>query len=261
MAELKISFYSHSLIRPVSFKMYMPNDTLAQENNPHYNRKCKTVFVLYGYSGHGSGWNRIYDLGEKYNFALIFPNGENSFYLDSQSTGGKYCTFVGSELVQYLQKTFGLCMSKEDTFISGLSMGGFGALHTGLAYPETFGKIVALSSALIIHRIAGMKPGEENQFANYYYYRNCFGDLDRLIESDNNPEVLVKKLKQQGKNIPDIYMACGTEDFLIEDNRQFYQFLSNHDVKVTYIEDTGSHNMEFWNKYFAKGFAWLAEGN
>ena len=44
-----------------------------------------------------------------------------------------------------------------------------------------------------------MKPGENNGVANYDYYRNCFGDLDKLIESNNNPETLVKKIIQQGK--------------------------------------------------------------
>ena len=175
MAVLDVSFYSQSLVRPVSFQMYIPNDIRSQEENQHYNRKCKTVFVLHGYSGWGRGWDQIFQIAEKYNLALVFPNGENSFYLDSQATAGKYGTFIGSELVDYIRKTFGLCMTKEDTFISGLSMGGFGALHTGLAYPDTFGKIVALSSALIVHQIAGMKPNQENEVANYYYYRNCFG--------------------------------------------------------------------------------------
>lgn len=259
MADLNVSFYSQSLIRPVSFNMYIPNDVHSQEENPHYNRKCKTVFVLHGHSGWGKGWDQIYHLAERYNLALVFPSGENSFYLDSQATAGKYGTFVGSELVDYIRNTFGLCMSKEDTFISGLSMGGFGALHTGLSYPDTFGKIIALSSALIIHQIAGMQPNQENPIANYYYYRNCFGDLDQLLESDNNPEVLVKKLQQQGRTIPDIYMACGTEDFLLEVNRQFYQFLVVQNVKVEYIESEGDHNMEFWNDYFAKGFAWILD--
>ncbi len=259
MAEINVSFYSQSLIRPVSFEMYIPNDLRSQEENPHYNRKCKTVFVLNGYSGWGRGWDKLYQNAEKYNLALVFPSGENSFYLDSQSTACKYGTFVGSELVSYIRKTFGLCLTKEDTFISGLSMGGFGALHTGLAYPDTFGKIVALSSALIVHQIAGMKPNQENPVANYYYYRNCFGDLDHLLESDNNPEVLVKNLQQKGKTLPDIYIACGTEDFLIEDNRRFCQFLIDQNVKVKYIESKGDHNMDFWNEYFAKGFAWLLD--
>ena len=261
MSNICVEFFSNSLVRPVAFEMYIPNDfriEMPRQHNPYYDRKCKTVFVLYGYTGWGKGWNNIYELAAKYNFALVFPSGENSFYLDSEASAGKYGTFIGSELIEYIRKTFSLCYAKEDTFISGLSMGGFGALHTGLAYPDTFGKIAALSSALIVHGISGMKPGEKNEAANYYYYRNCFGDLDNLINSDNNPETLVKKLIQQGKEIPKIYMACGTEDFLLAENRRFYNFLVEHNVNVEYFESGGGHDMAFWNEYFAKSFEWMA---
>ena len=64
MAEINVSFYSQSLIRPVSFEMYIPNDLRSQEENPHYNRKCKTVFVLNGYSGWGRGWDKLYQNAE-----------------------------------------------------------------------------------------------------------------------------------------------------------------------------------------------------
>ena len=57
-------------------------------------------------------------------------------------------------------------------------MGGFGALHTGLAYPDTFGKVAALSSAFIHHEVAKMEPGGGNSVANYEYYRQCFGDVE-----------------------------------------------------------------------------------
>lgn len=116
------------------------------------------------------------------------PSVENSFYLDGISTGHQFQTFVGEELVDYVRRTFGLARSPADTYIMGMSMGGFGALHTALAYPETFGKAAALSSALIVHEIASMKPGESNPVANYEYYRECFGDLEHVEESDNNPE-------------------------------------------------------------------------
>jgi len=261
MSNINVEFFSNSLVRPVSFEMYIPNDfryDIQRQHNKFYDRKCKTVFVLHGFTGCGKGWQGLYELAEKYNFALVFPSGENSFYLDSEATGGKFGSFIGVELVEYIRKTFNLCNTKEDTFISGLSMGGFGALHTGLAYPDTFGKIVALSSALIVHGIHGMKPGEDNGVANYYYYRYHFGDLDNLMESDNNPETLVKKLIQQKKYIPKIYMACGTEDFLLADNRCFYNFLMEHKVNVEYIENKGGHDMAFWNEYFNKGFEWLA---
>jgi S-formylglutathione hydrolase FrmB len=262
MSNLKIDFYSNSLVRPVSFEMYIPNDprlTFPGAPNPNHGQKCKTVFVLHGYTGWGKGWDFLYEQAEKYNFALVFPSGENSFYLDSEASDRKYAIFTGSELIEYIRKTFNLCMCKEDTFISGLSMGGFGAIHTALAFPDNFGKIAALSSALIIHGISGMKETDKNEIANYYYYRNCFGDLDNVVQSDSNPEVLVKKLKQQGKALPKIYMACGTEDFLLEPNRRFNEFLKSQNVPVTYIESPGGHDMPFWNEYFAKGFQWLAE--
>lgn len=264
MSHIRVEFFANSLMRPAAFEMYIPNDfrtDIQRQHNPYYDRNCKTVIVLHGYTGWGKGWDYLYELAEKYNFALVFPSGENSFYLDSEATAGKYGTFTGSELIEYIRKTFGLCRAREDTFISGLSMGGFGALHTGLAYPDTFGKIAALSSALIVQGIYGMKPGESNEAANYYYYRNYFGDLENIIKSDNNPETLVKKLIQQGKNIPQIYMACGTEDFLLAENRRFYNFLVEHKVNAEYFESSGGHDMAFWNEYFAKGFEWMAQNN
>lgn len=92
-------------------------------------------------------------------------------------------------------------------------MGGFGAIHTGLCYPQTFGKMFGLSSALIIHDIEGMKPGESNGVADYDYYERIFGDLDHLDESMNNPEAVIRKRLKAGEKIQPIFMACGAEDF------------------------------------------------
>ena len=260
MSLIKVEMFSNSLERPVMFEMFMPisfrTDPLAPPN-PHFERPCKTVFVLHGYTGWGRGWDHMYELGMKYNLALVFPSVENCFYLDLDASPFRYGTFVGVELVEYIRKTFCLCREKEDTFISGLSMGGFGALHLALSHPETFGKIAALSSALIIHGIAGMKPGEETHIANYDYYRNVFGDLEQITQSNKNPETLVKRLLKEGVSIPPIYMACGTEDFLLENNRQFYQFLTENKVAVDYFESPGGHDMEFWNVFFEKSFEWI----
>ena len=263
MSIIRVEMFSSSLARPVMFEMFMPlsfrTDPQAP-HNPHYDRPCKTVFILHGYTGWGKGWDHIYELGMKYNLALVFPSVENGFYLDQDAAPFKYGTFVGAELVEYIRKAFGLCRNKEDTFIGGLSMGGFGAIHLGLSYPETFGKIIALSSALIIHGIAGMKQEDDKAIANYAYYRNIFGDLDRLTESDNNPETLIKKLQKEGKEIPKIYLACGTEDFLIEQNRSFHKFLTENKVDVNYVETPGAHDMKYWNEYFEKGFEWALSG-
>ena len=130
-------------------------------------------------------------------------------------------------------------------------------IHTGLAHPDRFGKIGAMSSALIIHQIAKMTPEIDNPVANYYYYHECFGDLDTVEERDCNPEVLVKKLKSQGVPFPELYLCCGTEDFLIEPNRAFHRFLEDEHVPHEYHESPGQHDMVFWQEYARKIVAWM----
>lgn len=254
MAYYHIRFFSNSLKRNTSFEMFLPNDVredIPHEDTVYSKRKMKTLFLLHGYTGCAENWVPEY-LAQKYNFAVIMPNGENAFWLDGISTGRQFCTFVGVELVDYIRKTFGLAMDADETYIMGMSMGGFGALHTALYYPEKFGKLAALSSALIVHEIAHMKEGGGNPVANYAYYHECFGDLETVEKSDNNPEILVKKLKDEGKKIPEIYMSCGTEDFLLENNRAFHAFLENIGVEHLYLESSGSHDMTFWSEYAVK---------
>ena len=254
MAFLKMEYYSRALHRMTAFEMLIPND--PRENAPVPDRPMRTLFLLHGYTGKAENWGPD-GLAQYYNFAIVMPNGENSFYLNGLSTGHAYQTMVGEELVDYVRSTFGLATSAENTCIAGLSMGGFGALHTGLAYPERFGKIGALSSALIVHGIAGMKPGEDNGVANYEYYRECFGDLSVVEESENNPEILVKKLRAQGKKIPKMYLCCGTEDGLMPSNRAFHEFLKEEGVNHIWREGPGVHDMRFWSKHIVHVVKWM----
>lgn len=245
MASIGVKYFSNALNRKVSFEMFIPND--APENS---DRKMKVLFLLHGYTG--DAWNWVPEhLMLKYNFAVVAPNGENGFWLDGLSTGHKYGTFVGRELVDYIRRTFKLALSAEDTYIMGLSMGGFGALHTALMYPENFGKAAAMSSALIIHEIAHQKQGFDSGMANYDYYHEVFGDLETVEERDCNPEVLAKRLMENG-TLPEIFMCCGTEDFLIENNRSFHSYLDSIAFPHTYMESKGTHDMDFWNEYTEK---------
>lgn len=259
MANFKIDLFLNSLRRSASFEMYIPNDPV--ENMPleealQKKMEMKTLILLHGYTG--KAWNWVpEELARKHNLAIVSVNGENGFYLNGLSTGHQYQSMVGEEIIGYVRQTFGLATKPENTFILGFSMGGFGALHTALAYPETFGKAGAMSSAMLIHGIAGMKPGEDNGVANYEYYRECFGELSKVEESDNNPEVLVRKLKAENQRIPEIYMCCGTEDFLIESNRAFHRFLEETGVTHVYKESKGIHDMVFWNEYTTKIIEWM----
>lgn len=262
MAIFQTDFYSLSLTKQINVKVIIPNDVFPEmiEGNENYNRGMKTLYLLHGYSGSSNAiilGSNIEELAIKYNIAVVMPTGDNSFYLDAKGKGRAYCQYVGKELVEYMNKTFGFSDEKEDTFIGGISMGGFGAIHTALAFPNTFGKVVGLSSALIIHNIKNKDENYADQIADYYYYESVFGDLSKLVDSKNNPEFLVHKLKETGEEIPQIYMTCGTEDFLIEENRLFYDFLIEEGVAVEYIESPGVHDWAFWNEYLEPSIKWL----
>ena len=262
MARMDGVFFSKMLSRPVHFVAVLSNDiAFGAENNPHFKRPTKNVYLLHGYSGCDTDWPSNAALGElanKYNVNFFMPNGDNSFYLDNKATGYKYASYVGKEFVEYTRKTFNLSEKREDTFIGGLSMGGFGALHTGLMFNETFSKVIALSSALIQGMIKHLTPAMDNPMANYEYYRWTFGIKDDIDfeTSENNPEYLVKKLKEEGKQFPDIYMACGTEDFLIQPNREFKAFLDENEVPVTFFTGPGIHDFVFWRAQLEAGLEW-----
>ena len=105
MSQLSIKYNSQALNRSVRFEMYIPND--RPQEAP---QKLRTLFLLHGYTGDAGNWVPEW-LMQKYGFAVVAPSGENGFWLDGISTGRKYCTFVGTELVDYIRRTFGLAAS------------------------------------------------------------------------------------------------------------------------------------------------------
>ena len=262
MAHFSGTFFSNALNRPVHFTAVLCNDNQwIDKDSPYYKRPVKNVYLLHGFAGCDTDWFVNAPLGEianRFNVNFFLPNGDNYFYLDGVESGFKYQTFVGEEFVNYTRKTFGLSDKREDTMIGGLSMGGYGSIHTALAYPETFSKIIALSSALIVKGLSMFKPGpaSEHAPANYEYYAHTFGNLDTAASTDRNPEVQIKNLKAAGKQIPDIFMAVGTEDFLMHANEEFKNFLVSEDVPVEYVTGPGVHDFNFWRTYLPVGLEW-----
>ena len=200
--------------------------------------------------------SKIQELSLIHNTAVFMPSGENNFYLDDVDKGELYAEYVGDELVEFTRKMFPISNKREDTFIGGLSMGGYGAIRNGLKYSHNFSRIIALSSALITHNIAGIPVDFKDPIADYKYYRRVFGDLNELLGSDKDPEALITSLKKEKAAIPQIYMACGTEDFLLKENRSYHEFLTSEDVEHTYVEGPGVHDWNFWNEYIEKAILW-----
>lgn len=260
MAHLNAMFFSKTLARPVHYTAVLCNDCAwPTDDNPHYKRSTKNIYLLHGYSGADTDWFTnapLGDLANQYNVNFFMPCGDNSFYLNQEATGFKYADYVGEEFISYTRKTFGLSCDREDTYVGGLSMGGFGALHTGLMFPETFSRILAFSSALLVDGLKNMKPGDSNPVANYAYYAQMFGDLSKLETSDNNPKVLAKRIVDSNAKAPLIYMACGTEDFLIEPNRNMNEYLTSIGIPVTFFAGPGIHDFNFWRAQLKAALEW-----
>lgn len=261
MASIQATFFAKTMRRQVSFNAFIPKEELEIPGLPPAPKPpMKTVYLLHGFSGVCSDWAfgaRLQELSTRLNIAVVMPSGENSFYLDDEDKGELFGEYVGRELVEFTRGLFGLSSAREDTWIGGLSMGGFGAIRNGLKYHRTFGGIVALSSALIVREVSTMKPGYENPIAKYGYYRRVFGDPERVLGSDNDPEALVRKIELDGSAFPRIYMACGTEDFLLQENRTFHDYLASRGVSHDYREESGQHDMDFWSRHIKIAMEWM----
>ena len=260
-----VKFRANSLAGNGEFYMFLPDKQIPpfMMGNPNYNRPLKTLILLHGYSGDATDWlygAPVQDYALRYNLAIVMPTGGLNFYLDLPQTGRQYCKFIGEDLINYLRDTYGIAKSREDTFIGGVSMGGFGAFHTALTYPDRFFGLMGLSSALIIHQLKTFTKGMNNPMCNYEYYVDTFGDLQLAEESDNNPEVLYKKIKGEGKQIPKIFMACGTEDFLYKENLVMKQFLEKENADFKYVEGPGMHDWHFWIPRSEEGIIYLLKG-
>lgn len=259
MASGRMEFHAQTIMQHANFAFVLPNDVeMAEVKDPrHYDRPTKSLILLHGLTGTDTDWlfgGVAQEMAIQYNLAVFMPTAGNFFYLDRGYPGGNWGSYVGEELPDYIRQVFGYCDKREDTLIGGLSMGGYGTIHTALNYPERFCAAIALSSALRIHAIAsGMQDGVMPPAM----FRDVFGDPDTLLNSDKDPEWQYKKLKAGGKDIPSIYMAIGTEDSLYAPNQEFRKFLEEQQADFRYEDGPGGHNWTFWNEYLDRGLAWV----
>ncbi|MDD3214111.1 MAG: alpha/beta hydrolase-fold protein [Eubacteriales bacterium] len=261
MALLQVNFVSESLMRSVPMQVILPVDRIPMpgEAKPEF-KPLKTLYLLHGIFGSYIDWvsgTNIQRWAEEKNLAVVMPSGDNSFYLDHASGFDNYGRFVGEELVEVTRRMFHLSEKREDTFIGGLSMGGYGAIRNGLKYHRNFSRIVAFSSALTFQNLAGGKYDDHFILTSKSYADSRFGDLEHVAGSDKDPWALIRNLKAEDAEIPKFYMACGTEDALYGLNGEYVEFLREQGVDVTYETGEGSHNWTFWHNYIRRALDWL----
>ena len=260
MAIIEVNLISKCLMRTVTFNAIIPVDKFGPQAENAEQKPLKTLYLLHGIFGNYTDWvngTRIQAWAEANDLAVIMPSGENRFYLDDEKSGELYGEFIGKELVEFTRKLFPLSDKREDTFIAGLSMGGYGAIRNGLKYAENFGCVIGLSAALVHDTWKDADNSAPIFTFRRNYYEAIFGEYDKVKGSDKDPKALLLKLKEEGRPVPKMYLCCGTEDGLVTANRDFRDFLNENGVDLTYVEGPGKHDWVFWDTYIKKVLDWL----
>ena len=240
---------SKSLQRRTSISVILPADNIhfLQDSEEIVPQPYKTLYLLHGLYGSDDIFlanTSIQKFAEDNGIAIVIPCGENSFYVDNKNAHAYYGQYVGQELLDITRNIFPLSNKREDTFIAGFSMGGYGAIRNGLKYSQNFSKIGMISAALITDDIINYSD-DSHVVRDKSFYESCFGNLNELKGSDMDPKALIENTD----DIPDIFMACGVDDFLYGKNIDFYKFLKSKNIDATFVEASGEHTWEFSEKY------------
>ncbi len=255
MALLQVNFLSKALFRTVPLNVILPSDkidyrTFGYANGPEHS--FKTLYLLHGLLGNYTDWvsgTRIQRWAEEKNLAVIMPSGDNAFYID-KAPGNAYSEFIGKELVEVTRSMFRLSDKREDTFIAGLSMGGYGAIRNGIVFSDTFGYVGGFSAAAHLFN-------EEDKNKGLVSSDAIFGDSKKAALSDMNPEVAVENLIKEKRPMPKFYLSCGTEDGLYNANIELRDFLKEKKADVTWDEEKRGHDWDFWDSQIKKYLDWL----
>jgi len=251
MAFLELKFFSEVLGLETAVNVILPQKSTEGQIgtvNRTVNGRYKCLYLLHGLSNDHTSWCRrtsIECYAAKHGICVVMPNAEASFYTDMKY-GKKYYTYIAKELPQLICQFFNVSDKREDTFIAGLSMGGYGALKIALRESDRFGKVAGLSSSVDINRAVEKLPDLMKGVLGEELIVPPEEDLFQLVE-----------MKKNDPNRPEIFMGIGTEDFLYEMNQGFRKKLEELGYDLTYRESPGMHNWEFWDEYIQYALEWM----
>ena len=160
MASFKGTIYSRSLGMDTNLNIITPRGKLTDNNG----NLPRVAYLLHGLSDNATAWlenANLRELCDKYNIAFVMPEVQRSFYTD-MAFGLDYYTFISEELPETVSSLFKFSEKREDTYIMGLSMGGYGALKIGMRNPDKFAGIGGFSTVCDVK--AAMKDADNVTF-------------------------------------------------------------------------------------------------
>ncbi len=262
MAYLNVNFYSEVLGMNTAMNVLLPQRTRSMiHDDPDGQNHYPVLFLLHGMSDDYTAWMRYTNIetyAEEKEIAVVMPDGGLSWYAD-MAQGYNYRKFVGEELVSVVRRMFpGISPKYEDTFITGSSMGGYGALSIGLTYPETFSKIGAIAPGCSPD---GFFPGGDLCRVisrSEQFWSDIFGDLTAFKGGKNDLCALAKGIVENKRPMPEIFQIVGTADFFYKCNVKFRDELRGIGVNPTYTEvPEAYHAWHYWDEFIQPILAWL----
>jgi S-formylglutathione hydrolase FrmB len=252
MALVRCDFYSEVLEVGTSLTALLPQagETQVGVSGPGASGDFPLLYLLHGLSDDATGWQR-YTSVERYaaevGVAVVMPQVGRSFYAD-EPHGGAYWTFLSEELPTVVESFFRVSRRREDTFVAGLSMGGYGALKWALRQPDRFAAAASLSGALDVVGL-GRLP-ERREF------------FDRVFDGDVPPEddLFALLAAADVDTLPSMYVGCGTEDALYDGNVRFVDEAVADGVDVHVDFGPGEHEWGLWDRAVRDVLAWLPIG-
>jgi S-formylglutathione hydrolase FrmB len=247
VALLTCDFFSESLMVGTSVTVVLPQRTEEQiglvdevgEGPP------PVLYLLHGLSDDHTAFRRYTSI-ERYavarGLAVVMPAAGRSFYAD-EAHGHRYWTYVTEELPRVVGQFFNVSQEPADTFVAGISMGGYGALKWALTRPDRFGGAACLSGALDLAAFAKNPDRDEVMGRVFDHQVRPADDLFALVESV--------------RGAPPLHVSCGTEDWLAPSCRRFADAATAAGIDVTTDFRPGEHEWALWDAVIQDVIAWL----
>lgn len=241
MAFCQIHFFSKSLQKMTALNVAMPEGEIE---GPY-----SVFYLLHGLSDDHSAWMRrtsIERYAQGYPLLVVMPDGGRSFYTDAVD-GPAAESLIINDVIGFVDRTFRTRASREGRAIGGLSMGGYGALKLGLKHPHLFCSVNSHSGA----------PG----FARRNFDSPDAREWVRIFGSNpkGGPEDVFALAESVDRTqMPALRIDCGTEDFLLDDNRAFHAHLEAIGLSHEYEEHPGAHDWAYWDTHVQTALAFHA---
>ncbi len=228
-----LTTYSHVMGRNLTALAVLP-DSYAESNESY-----PVVYILHGYGGGPFDWINHMDLrplADRYQQILVCPDGdENSWYLDSPLVqDSQYATYVGRELVRWIDDHYQTFATSSGRAVTGLSMGGHGALYLTVLNPDNYCASASMSGGVdLTYSTKRWEIAEK--LGSYEEYPERW-NTNSIMKLADKFSVIESKL----------LIDCGIDDIFIEINRELHQKLKRNGIKHKYIEKPGTHSWDYW---------------